>query len=88
MSGEKLQKLLEQRKTIDARIRQEQGRENERKRKADTRRKILAGAAVLDEAEKRLEFREELYKLLGRFLTRADDRAMFGLETMGEKKMP
>jgi hypothetical protein len=36
-----------------------------RERKNDTRRKILAGAAVL-------------FKLLGKFLTRTEDRALFG----------
>lgn len=79
MTGDKLQKLLEQRKALDARIQLERGRENEKKRKEDTRRKILAGAVVLDEADKNAGYRAELFKLLERFLSRPDDRALFGL---------
>ena len=60
MTSEKLEKLLAKRKAIEAQIRQEQNRENERKRKDDTRRKILAGAAVLDEAAGKPEYRAEL----------------------------
>jgi hypothetical protein len=36
---------------------------------------------VLDEAEQRPEYRGTLLKLLDRFLTRADDRALFNLPT-------
>ena len=86
MASEKLQKLIAQRKALEERIKQEQNRENAKKRKADTRRKILAVAAVLDEAEKLLEFRKELYKLLDSFLTRSDDRAMFGLTVAKEER--
>jgi hypothetical protein len=82
MAGDKLEKLIAQRKALEARIRQEQNRENDRKRKQDTRRKILAGAVVLDEAAGKPEYRAELYKLLGRFLSRAEDRALFGLEPL------
>lgn len=49
-----------------------------RERKNDTRRKILAGAAVLDEAEGKEEYKAALFKLLGKFLTRPEDRALFG----------
>lgn len=56
-----------------------QARENKKKRKEDTRRKILAGAAVLDEAETNIAYKNALYELLERFLTRPDDRALFGL---------
>jgi hypothetical protein len=65
MTGDKLEKLLEQRKALNARIQQEINRENRRKRKDDTRRKILVGAAVLDDAEKHPKHKEQLYKLLG-----------------------
>ena len=80
MTGnDKLAKLIEQRKAIEAQIKLEQNRENEKKKKDDTRRKILAGAAVLDEAVKHSKFRAELESLLGRFLKRTDERALFGL---------
>jgi hypothetical protein len=86
MANGKLQKLIAQRAALEARIRQEQNRENEKKRKADTRRKILAGAVVLDEAEKHPEYKAALFRLLDRFLTRPDDRALFGLEPLSQSK--
>jgi large subunit ribosomal protein L7/L12 len=82
MSNEKLEKLLAQRKALDAQIRLEQNRDNQRKRKEETRRKILAGAAVLDEASKHPKFKTEIYNLLGRFLKRNDERALFGLSPL------
>lgn len=90
MESDKLKKLLEQRKALDAKIQLEQNKENEKKRKEYTRRKILAGAAVLDEAAKHPKFKEELYSLLGRFLKRNDERALFGLSVAqgAETKKP
>jgi hypothetical protein len=79
MTSDKLAKLIEQRKAIDAQIKLEQNRENEKKKKDDTRRKILTGAAVLDEAAKHPKFKADIDKLLGRFLKRNDERALFGL---------
>ena len=79
MAADRLEKLREKRDLLAARIRQEEGKARSRERKDDTRRKILAGAAVLDEAENRPEFNAQLIKLLSRFLTRPDDRALFGL---------
>ena len=55
-------------------------RERQKERKADTRGKILADAAVLNEAEQRPD-KAALLKLLDRFLTRPDDRALFNLPT-------
>lgn len=84
MENEKLKKLLEQKAVLEARIRQEQNRENQKKKKADTRRKILAGAAVLDEAEKHHAYKVGLMRLLDSFLSRPDDRKLFGLEPLSE----
>ena len=82
MENDKLKKLREQRKALDAKIQLEQNRENERKRKDDTRRKILAGAAVLDEMGKNEKLKADIDKLLGSFLTRDNDRALFGLAAL------
>lgn len=49
------------------------------KRTAETRRKVLAGACVLAEAEVDAERSAWLTDVLARRLTRADDRALFGL---------
>jgi hypothetical protein len=59
-----------------------------RERKNDTRRKILAGAAVLDEAEGKEEYKAALFKLLGKFLTRPEDRALFGQPSPYSKTTP
>ncbi len=79
MAPDRLEKLRAQRDAIAARIRREESRTRTQQRRDDTRRKILAGAAVLDEAERKPEFNAMLVKLLGRFLSRPDDRALFGL---------
>jgi hypothetical protein len=88
MANEKIEKLKAQKKNLEARIRQEQNRERVNERKADTRRKILAGAWVMDEIAKRSEFKEFVYKHLETFLTRPDDRALFGLAPLPETKKP
>ena len=75
----KLEKLLAKKQEIEAQIRQRRDRERREKDKLDTRRKVLAGAAVMAEAEKRPEFRDELKAMLGRFLIRDDERALFSL---------
>ena len=79
MPDDKLKTLLEQRKVINSRIRQEQSRQNKKARNEDTRRKILAGAWLLDEMESRKDFKEFVYKKLDSFLTRPNDRALFDL---------
>jgi hypothetical protein len=79
MGKSRLEKLLEQREAVNARIRREQTKTQTQQRKDDTRRKILAGAAVLDRAEKDAASKGELHRLLAGFLVRDDDRALFGL---------
>ena len=77
-----LEKLRLKQDQLQARIRREQAKELAQKRKDDTRRKILAGAAMLDRAEKDAAFKLELHALLSRFLVRADDRALFDLPAL------
>lgn len=79
MTTNKLDKNREKRKTLTEKIRRKKIRLSKQKRRKDTRRKILAGAAVLSEAEGRPNFKTFLHKLLDRFLTKQDDRALFGL---------
>lgn len=82
MGRNTLEKLLERQKVLKARIDREQAKARTKERKADTRRKILAGAAILDRAEKDEAARAELHRMLAGFLLRADDRALFGLEPL------
>jgi len=53
--------------------------EGKRERKADTRRKILLGAVVLAKVEQKVMDEKLLRGWLDEALTRADDRALFGL---------
>lgn len=54
-------------------------RQAKRSRAEDTRRKILAGAVVLDEARQSPEFRNWLRSKLSQKLTRPNDRALFDM---------
>ena len=49
------------------------------KRSNDTRRKILAGAMTLEISERDEEARQRFIKQMDKYLTRADDRALFDL---------
>ena len=50
-------------------------------RKQDTRRKVLAGAMLLEMMERSPEVKQEMLGRLSKFLTRAEDRTLFGLAT-------
>jgi hypothetical protein len=49
----------------------------QQKRKDDTRRKIIAGALVLERAETDAAFAAELTALLNHYVTKPQDRALF-----------
>lgn len=49
------------------------------KRSADTRRKILAGSLILEMMERDEKAKTHFNARLDAFLTRTDDRALFGL---------
>ena len=82
MTKDKLEMLISKRNALDARIQKMKNRENTEKRKKDTQRKILVGAAVLDEASKQHAFKAEIDALLHRFLKRDDQRAVCGLSPL------
>jgi hypothetical protein len=79
MADSKLKRLIEKREAVNARIKMEQNKLKASERKSDTRRKILAGAAVLQWAKQDNEFSSRLMTELKTFLVRDDDRALFGL---------
>ena len=79
MARKGLDDLLKKREEMNARIRQEMAKKRTQERKQDTRRKVLAGAVVLEHAEHDAAFKAELHQLLARFLVRPDDRALFEL---------
>jgi hypothetical protein len=75
----KLNRLREQQDAIKARIREEESKLREHERRLDTRRKVLAGAAVLQWAKRDSDFSARLVMELKAFLVREDDRALFNL---------
>jgi hypothetical protein len=75
----KLKRLIDQREAVNARIKQEQNKLRASERRTDTRRKVLAGAAVLEWAKRDNEFSAKLMAELKAFLSRDADRVLFGL---------
>jgi large subunit ribosomal protein L7/L12 len=86
MAQAKLKQLMEKRNAVNARIRREQNKLTADKRKADTRRKVLAGAAVMEWAARDTEFSMRLMEELQRFLVRDADRVIFGFAPVGRSK--
>ena len=79
--ADRIRQLEEQRARINAEIQRVRSRESQEARKRETRRKILAGAMVLDRVA-RGDLSEKLFKAdMDRFLERDQDRALFDLPT-------
>lgn len=79
---ERLQALEAKKAQLQARISREKSKAKTEERKRDTRRKIVAGAIVLEHAQKDGEFGELLDDLLARFVTRPEDRELFDLPSV------
>jgi hypothetical protein len=79
MADHKLKVLIEKRNAVNARIKLVQTKLKASERRSDTRRKVLAGAAVLEWAKRDSEFSPRLMAELKRFLVRDADRELFGI---------
>ncbi len=80
-ADERIAELEQQKQQIANRIARLRTIESTKARKLDTRRKILAGARVLDRADKDPASARNLKKeILDAFLTKPQDRALFDLE--------
>ena len=85
---DRIRQLEEQRARINAEIQRVRSRESQEERKQETRRKILAGAMVLDRVARR-DLAEKLFKAdMDRFLERDQDRALFELPPRSPKQEP
>jgi len=73
---DKLQKLIDQRNQLEERIKRQKMRLDSQERQRDTRRKILAGAYLLEQYKDRPD---ELNRMLDKFLSRPADRELFNL---------
>lgn len=72
----RLERLKQQQAKIAARIQAEEARDKQKKRKEDTRRKILIGSYYLEKAQNENTY-EQLKKELATYLKRDTDRALF-----------
>ena len=81
-----LEKRLKQAKALkQQQVTRERAAEKKRQRSDDTRRKILVGAVILAKVEHGEWPKERLREWMDKALTRADDRALFGLPTLSEE---
>ncbi|MES1026638.1 hypothetical protein ABN584_27470 [Gloeocapsa sp. BRSZ] len=80
MAGKSIEKLQQEQRKLEARLRRVQSQAKSEKRKLDTKRKILTGAAVLAEAIDNDEFRELLLQILDKRITRNSDRVVMELD--------
>lgn len=88
MGNHDLEGLRKKQSQIEARIQMLQTKEQNQKRKEDTRRKILAGSYILDKYEKS-GTPERLLAELDKFLFKKHDRELFGLQPReAEKAIP
>ena len=78
-ADERIAELEHQKQQIANRIARLRTIESTKARKLDTRRKILAGACVLDRADKDPTSARHLKEILDAFLTKPQDRALFNL---------
>lgn len=81
MSMTRLEKLIQKRKQIDAQIQQANAIERTKRRKEDTRRKIIVGALAIENMELHPDgaFTRELQRVLNEHVTRPKDRELIGL---------
>ena len=78
-TADRLTTLRQKREQLDAQLRALEVRSKQAERKADTRRKVIAGALALEHYEKNpdSEFRRILRRLLDEYVVRPHDRALF-----------
>ena len=86
MTSTVLENLLKKHSQLEARIQSLKAKEPTQKRKNDNRKKILAGAYILEKHDKAGTL-EELVTELDKFLIRKNDRVLFGLPEQAEKKV-
>jgi len=83
MTNLSLEKLIKQKQQLESKIKLMESRQSDRLRKEDTRRKILAGAFVLNKYTEAGSMGELTHEL-DQFLFKPADRALFGLQPRSE----
>lgn len=76
---DRLELLRRKRDQLDAQLRALEARNKQAERKADTRRKVIAGALALEHftANSDSEFGRKMFSLLDEYVIRPHDRALF-----------
>ncbi|WP_299143044.1 hypothetical protein [uncultured Vibrio sp.] len=82
----KLEQLKKKQEQLRLQIQKEQQKESTKKRKENTRRKILLGAMVLERMEREFDYKEQVSKTLDKYLTKERDRELFDLPIHSELK--
>ena len=82
---ERISDLEKQRDQINARLQKERAKISAQKRKDNTRRKIIVGAAMLAHAEHDDTVKVQLWRILDQHVTRPQDRALLGLKERSEE---
>jgi hypothetical protein len=90
MAQSRLEKLREQQSQLAAKIKSLEARKRQQTRKDDTRRKVIAGALALHHMEKNpgSSFAKTLMGLLDEYVTRPNERKLFGLDPLPESAQP
>ncbi len=81
---DQIKALEDRRRKIDSQIARLHAAGRAEARKRDTRRKILAGAVVLNQADENEAARARLWKLLDQALVKDRDRELFNLGPRAE----
>jgi len=78
-TNDRLETLRQKRDQLDAQLRALEARNKQAERKADTRRKVIAGALALEhfEAYRDSEFGRIMFRLLDEYVVRLHDRGLF-----------
>lgn len=85
---EKLEKLKKKQEQIRAQFQKVAAQKKAVDRKADTRRKVLAGAVVLKACEDDAGLKKQLWDLLDKNLVLNKDRVVFGFPARPEPPNP
>lgn len=80
-----VEKIKKQIKQLEARVKQVEALEKTKKRKEDTRRKIILGGALLAAAARDPKWEENFYARIDDLVTNRKDRALIGLDMPQEQ---
>jgi len=83
--NDRIKQLEEKKQQINARIQKLKAQESEKKRKQETRRKILLGSWVLNKIERGDWSKEDIWNEMDEYLTKEVDRKLFDLPPLDKE---